>query len=58
MEEQKMQQIQNKEEIKSEIARIRQRYARLKAVCGPFAISKATMEEYAREIGALEAQLA
>jgi hypothetical protein len=45
-------------EIKEKIAEIRQRYSRLKAICGPQGISRETMADYTKEILKLQAQLA
>lgn len=43
--------------LKAKIAELRQRYARLAAICGPMNISRQTIEAYKKEIAALEAQL-
>lgn len=52
-----MQQEIGQEQIRAKIAELRNRYARLWNLCGPKGISKATTENYAREIDALEARL-
>jgi multidrug resistance efflux pump len=44
-------------EIKERIAELRNRYARLKAICGPQAISRETIAEYTKELQTLQAQL-
>ncbi len=44
-------------EIKEKIAEIRQRYAKLKAICGLRTISPETIAEYAKAIKQLESQL-
>lgn len=44
-------------EIKKQIAELRARYARLRNICGPQHISKATIEKYTQEISALQTQI-
>ena len=57
MEEEKMQKIEQKDEIKKRIAEIRQSYSKLKAICGPQGINRETIAAYTREIQELQAQL-
>lgn len=44
-------------DIAARIADLRQRYGRLRTICGPQAISRQTIEAYTKELQALEAQL-
>lgn len=44
-------------ETKQKIAELRQRYARLKAICGPQGISRETIADYTREIQQLQTKL-
>lgn len=44
-------------DLKTKIAQLRTNYGRLRVICGPQAISKATVEEYAKKLRELEAQL-
>ena len=48
---------QDKTEIKTRILEIRNRYMRLRNICGPQNISKNTIADYIREIQSLESQL-
>jgi SMC interacting uncharacterized protein involved in chromosome segregation len=50
-------QEQTNEEVKQEIAALRARYNRLKAICGQQAISRQTMESYSRELARLQSKL-
>jgi len=43
--------------IKEKMAELRARYARLRNLCGPRHINRATAEEYAKQLQTLEAQL-
>jgi hypothetical protein len=43
--------------INARISEIRQRYNRLKAICGPQGISRETIAEYTREIRRLQEQI-
>jgi len=48
---------QTNAETKAKIAEMRQRYARLKAICGQQGICRETIAEYTDEIQKLQAQL-
>jgi hypothetical protein len=48
---------QQQAEAKAKIAALREKYAKLRSICGPQAISQQTREEYARAIETLQAQL-
>jgi len=52
-----MQEIQSKDEIKVKIADLRQRYTRLRAICGHQGISQETIAEYTKAIQKLQTQL-
>lgn len=48
---------QTQENVKAEIAEIRARYIKLKAICGLQRISKETIESYTKEVKKLESKL-
>jgi hypothetical protein len=50
-------QQQTEADTKAEIAELRQRYLRLKAICGLQHISQQTLQDYSKKIVELENQL-
>jgi N-methylhydantoinase B/oxoprolinase/acetone carboxylase alpha subunit len=48
---------QTEADIKAKIAKLRMRYARLREICGRQAISKETIEEYAKALQNLQVQI-